>query len=188
VPQLEELLASKAKLTCLNFAGVPLGELAPANSIEKAVGLGGMTVPPSVAEPNVALLCDRIIASNVTLVKLYDTKLSDAAAIVVASMLRSALGVAELSLRCNQISDLGTTAIANAVALHDSLMSLDLSMNMVQDAGATALANALTTSTSLRSLELGYNTIGSEGGISISESLRGQSTLTRLGLGNNLLK
>lgn len=99
MPELEALLASKARLNCLNFAGVPIGELAPANSIEKAVGLGGMTVPPSVAEPNVAILCERMIASNVTLVKLYDTKLSDAAAIVVANMLRSALSVQELSLR-----------------------------------------------------------------------------------------
>lgn len=109
IPALEDLLASKAKLTCVNLAGVPVGNSAPANSVEKAVGVGGMLVPPSVAEPYIARLVEKVNASNVNTVLLYDTKLSDAAAIVLAGMLKSSLSISTLSVRCNQISDLGTT-------------------------------------------------------------------------------
>jgi hypothetical protein len=54
----------RAKFTCINLAGVPVGRGAGAHSLDRAITETGALVAPEAAEPDLARLVQKVVPAG----------------------------------------------------------------------------------------------------------------------------
>ena len=108
--------------------------------------------------------------------------IDDAAAAVLAAVLKINTTLTILDLCANNIGPSGAESLATTLKTNTALTILDLSYNNIGPAGAESLAAALKTNTTLRNLYLSLNNIGPAGAESLATALKTNTTLTNLDL------
>ncbi|XP_010156361.1 PREDICTED: leucine-rich repeat-containing protein 34 [Eurypyga helias] len=103
---------------------------------------------------------------------------------VLATVLRSAVFVTGLDLRCNVLTDAGTKHVATFLQENSTLRYLNLMFNDIGTSGAELIARALHRNETLVCLRMTGNKIGNKGGMFFASMLQVNSTLEKLDLGD----
>ena len=127
------------------------------------------------------------INTTLTILDLSANNIGPSGAESLATTLKTNTALTILELSANIIGPAGAESLATALKTNKTLTILDLSYNNIGPAGAESLAAALKTNTTLRNLYLSLNNIGPAGAESLATALKTNTTLTNLDLGFNNL-
>jgi hypothetical protein len=118
--------------------------------------------------------------SKLTSLSLWENKVGDEGAKLIAGGLAKNSKLTTLDLSENRIGDEGAKLIAKGLAKNSALTTLHLSTNEFGDEGAKAMAKALAKNSTLTSLDLRENCFGIEGAMAMALALAENTTLTWL--------
>lgn len=123
--------------------------------------------------------------SNITILNLSGSYLTDKDIIPLANALKSNTSIKTLNLFGSGTSFAGATALAKCLKVNKTLANLNLSSNNLQDRGAIALAIGLKFNKTLTSLNLSLNCILNKGVLALTKALLTNKTLNVLNLRYN---
>lgn len=132
---------------------------------------GGMTLTTDMLQ---ALSQALLVSSTVLSLMLYNTRIGDAGAVLIAEAMRGNSSITNLNLEECGIEDRGVRALAQALAGNrkGAVAALNLAHNKIGPDAAQGLATYIENSTVLTHLFLGYTGMGAAAAPFIAQALR----------------
>ena len=125
--------------------------------------------------------------TNIVKLKIIQSKISDDAAVVIGTFLKTNRTLQKFELSKNTISNEAIKLIMKRIQTNTTLQMLDISCNKISDDGAVAISECIRSNCSLKELKISNNNLFTRGIMKIFEAIQINRTLRLLDISRHLV-